>query len=116
MVSIRSPLGAMGALMVLLQSIAAAALLPLFSQPELQRILVWMMVAVTGALTLVVTIMVLYFTFWKPELLFSARDINPAIHHDLYGPSSGRRDLRTIPREFVTFEVTGDVPGNESEP
>ena len=107
--------------MVLLQGIAAAALVPLDAQPELQRILVWMMVAVTCALTIVVIIMVLWFTFRRPELLFSPRDINPDVHSDVYGhynlssPSSAPRDLRPIPREFVTFEVADDALEDESD-
>ena len=59
MIPIRSPLGALGALMVLLRGIAAAALLPLEAQPELQRLLVWMMIGVTCAITVVVVIAVL---------------------------------------------------------
>ena len=58
---IRSPLGALGGLMILLQGIAAAALVPLQSQPDLQLILVWMMVGVTVAITSVVVIVVLWF-------------------------------------------------------
>ncbi len=111
--SIRSPLAALGALMVLLQGIAAAALIPLESQPELQARLVWMMIFVTGGLALVVAIVVLWFTFKNPGLLFNPRDINPEVHLDLY-PSSSRvpRTHKPVSRGEVTFEVSREEPAN----
>lgn len=104
MLSIRSPLGALGALMVLLQGIAAASLVPLGSQPELQRLIVWMMVAATSAIALVLIIVVLWFTFRNPGLLFSPRDISPAAHISLY--SRPPATPSSTPQRVITFEVT----------
>ncbi len=99
--------------MVLLQGIAAAALLPLESQPELQARLVWMMIAVTGGLALVVAVVVLWFTFKNPGLLFNPKDISPEVHLDLYRSSSRvPRTLRPAPRGEVTFEVSREKPTN----
>ena len=88
MLAIRSPLGALGALMVLLQGIAAAALVPLESQPDLQRVIVWMMVVVTSAIVLVLVVVVLWFAFRNPGLLFNPKDISPEAHVPLYSPSA----------------------------
>lgn len=114
---IRSPLGALGALMVLLQGIAAAALVPLESQPDLQRLLVWMMVGVTIAITLVVVIVVLWFAFRNPGLLFSPRDISPEAHIPLYSPGSRVPSTRPlIPQGGVTFEVSEETPKDQQTP
>lgn len=111
--SIRSPLAALGALMVLLQGIAAAALIPVSSQPELQRVLVWMMVAVTSVIAGVVTVVVLWFTFKNPGLPFNPKDISPEAHLDLYGSSSRvPRTRKPISRGEVTFEVSREEPAN----
>lgn len=79
MLPIRSPLGALGALMILLQGIATAALVPLQSQPALQRMIVWMMVASISAITLLVVIIVLYFAVRRPGLLFNPQDIRACV-------------------------------------
>ena len=88
---IRSPLAALGALMVLLQGIAAAALVPLDSQPTLQGLLVYMMVSATGIITILVVTLVGCFAWKNPGLLFSPRDIDPAIHRYLYPPQGSIR-------------------------
>ena len=107
--SIRSPLGALGALMILLQGIAAAALVPLQSQPDLQLILVRLVVGVTSILTSVVVIVVLWFAFKNPGLLFSPRDIDPRVHVDLYRPDIPTPVGRpSIPPGVITFEVTNE--------
>ncbi len=110
--SIRSPLGALGALMVLLQGIAAAALVPLESQPDLQRLLVWLMVGVTIAITSVVVIVVLWFTFRRPGLLFSPRDISMQAHLELYSPGS---PIPRTPPTTLSGETTFEVSHEESE-
>jgi len=83
--TVRSPLGALGALMVLLEGIAAAALIPLKSQPGLQTAVVIMMVASIGLLTILVIGMIALFAWKRPGLLFNPRDIDPSVHPILYG-------------------------------
>lgn len=109
MIPIRSPLGALGALMVLLEGIAAAALVPLEGQPELQRMLVWLMIGVTSAITAVVIVVVLRFTFRNPGLLFSPRDINPEAHISLYSPGGSIPKPETDKLHGdISFEVSGE--------
>ncbi|MSQ06081.1 MAG: hypothetical protein EXR54_07455 [Dehalococcoidia bacterium] len=84
MTVIRSPLGALGALMVLLHGIAAGALVAVRSQPVLQWMLVIMMVSLTDLITLLVLWIVWHFARTRPGLLFSPQDINPAVHGRLY--------------------------------
>ena len=100
---IRSPLGALGALMVLLDAIAAGALFPLKDQPELQRYVVLLSIGSIGLITLLVCGLVIYFAIRRPGLLFSPTDIDPAVHMDLYGPG----DRPTVPSQLpsLSFEV-----------
>ncbi len=86
MIVIRSPLGALGALIVLLEGIAAGALVAVKSQPALQWILVIMMVFLTSAITLLVIWIVWRFARNNPGLLFSPQDISQAVHGRLYAP------------------------------
>ena len=114
MLSIRSPLGALGALMVLLQGIATAALVPLQSEPSLQRLIVWMMVASISMITLVVAGVVVWFALRNPGLLFNPRDISPEVHIPLYSPGSrGPTSPPSVPHQAATFEVS---PGERDEP
>ena len=101
--TIRSPLGALGALMVLLEAIAAAALIPLKSQPDLQTVVVVMMVASIGLITILVVGMIALFAWKRPGLLFNPRDIDPSVHAILYGPE----DTPTVPPSplSVSFEM-----------
>ena len=92
--------------MVLVDGIATAALVPLQSEPNLQRILVWMMVGVTSAITLVVIFVVVWFTVKSPGLLFNPQDIDPNVHSDLYGPSAPPEPIAIA---GVTFEVEQEI-------
>ncbi len=109
MAAIRSPLGALGALMVLIDAIAASALVPLRSQPDLQKIVVLALVSSIGLVTLVVCGLIVFLAIRRPGLLFSPADIDPSIHADLYGP----RDEPQVPTPVhpVSFEIVdlGDV-------
>ena len=86
MTVIRSPLGALGALMVLLEGIAAGALVAVNSQPVLQWILVIMMTVVTVAIAGLVIWIVWHFARKHPGLLFNPQDISPSVHGVLYAP------------------------------
>ena len=83
--AIRSPLGALGALMVLLQGISASALFALKDQPTLQLILVIMMASVTAVVALAVVVLIGWLAYRNPGLLFSPPDIDPIAHLSLYG-------------------------------
>lgn len=82
---VRSPLGALGALMVLLQAIAGGTLFGLKSQPDVQQVVALMMVGSISAVTVLVVGLVAYFALTRPGLLFNPRDIDPSVHMDLYG-------------------------------
>ena len=100
---IRSPLGALGALMVLLDAIAAGALFPLKDQPELQRYVVFLLIGSIGLITLLVCGLVIYFAIRRPGLVFSPTDIDPAAHMHLYGP--GERPTAPSQLPSLSFEV-----------
>lgn len=84
MSTIRSPLGALGALLVLLQGISAGALAVLRDQPTLQFILVITMVAIAAVVTGVVAFVVIRFALRNPGLLFNPGDIESSVHQYLY--------------------------------
>ena len=91
--------------MVFLQGIAAAALVPLSAQPDLQRIVVIMMVVATSGITLVVLVIVSLFAWKKPGLLFNPQDIDPSVHVGLYGPSERDSIQRAQPSPGISFSV-----------
>jgi len=82
---IQSPLGAIGALMVLLESVVTASLFALRSQPHLQEIMVWLMVGTIGSITFSIIVIVVLFALKNPGLLFNPRDLHPSVHTALYG-------------------------------
>ena len=108
MPSIKSPLGALGALMVMLEAIAAGALIPTQSQPMLQTILVICIVFEALAVSLVVLGVIVYFAVKRPAYLFSPSDISPSAHGRLYGsaPSPDSNELQSAPYlDDVEFTV-----------
>lgn len=108
--AIRSPLGAVGALMVFLEGIATSALIPLSSQPHLQALLVYLMVVSIGVITLVIVIVVAWFAFTNPGLLFNPQDIDRSVHLPLYGPSESPQSAVEIPHGAVIIS-----PSNEED-
>ena len=86
MSAIRSPLGALGALMALVQSVTAGALFAVRSNPLLQLMLVVQLIVVTSIITLLVISLIIYFTRKNPGLLFSPQDIDSSVHERLYLP------------------------------
>ncbi len=105
MFSIRSPLAALGAVMVLLEGISASALVPLQGQPELQARIVWMMIGTVSAVTLTVIILIGYFALRRPGLLFSPQDIEAAAHVPLYTQGSAIQEKQPATAEAVEFRV-----------
>ena len=108
---VRSPLGALGALMVLLQAIAGGSLFGLQSQPTIQWVIVIMMVACISAITCLVIWLVIYFALKRPGLLFSPRDIESSVHMDLYG-SSESPDISNVAPHSVTFSLAPEDSDN----
>jgi len=86
--SIRSPLGAFGAMVVLIQGIAAGALATVHSQPTLQFILVIIISIVTVSFTGLIFWLILHIvrTLKNPALLFNPKDIDPTVHPLIYSP------------------------------
>ena len=84
MTTIRSPLGALGALMVLMQGISVGALAVVKDQLVLQYVLVSIIGLVLITVTGLVCYLILHFAKSNPGLLFNPRDITPEIHRDLY--------------------------------
>ena len=88
---IRSPLGAIGAILVALEGVAGGSLVVLESGSSLQTWMVAAMIFVFVAVTLVVLGIIIYFAVRKPAYLFSPSDISESAHSDLYAGSSPRR-------------------------
>lgn len=82
--SIKSPLGAIGAMLVLIQAIAASALFAVRSELGLQIALVGVIGLVTIAFTGLVIWLVVYLVRKSPGLLYDPSDISPYIHKELY--------------------------------
>lgn len=72
---IRSPLGALGAILVLLEGIAGATLFALDSDPHLRLAIVVTIISVFALTTLTVLGIVVYFAIAKPGFLFNPADV-----------------------------------------
>ncbi len=84
MALVRSPLGAVGSLMVLLHGIVALALWPTNGSDDLQRMLIWAMIGNVSFMSVAIASLVGYLAWKKPWYLFSPSDIDPSAHRDLY--------------------------------
>lgn len=84
--SVRSPLGALGAIVVLIQGIAAGALVAVRPDPTLQLILIIIISAVTVSVTVTVIWLVMYLARKNPAYLFNPKDIDPSAHPLIYRP------------------------------
>ena len=72
---IRSPLGAIGTILVLLEGIAGATLFALDSDPYLRLAIVVTIIVVFGLVTLTVLGITIYFTITNPGFLFNPADV-----------------------------------------
>lgn len=98
--SIRSPLGALGALMVLMQAVSAGALVAVKDKFILQAVLVSVMSLALISITVIVGFLVVRFAIRSPGLLFNPQDIAAEVHHDLYVPVSPEQiELRVEPSQ-----------------
>jgi hypothetical protein len=99
--------------MVLLEGAAVGALATLGSQPELQRMLVFMMVVTISAVTILVIVLISGFAIKSPGLLFNPRDIDPSAHQALYAPNEKPR-IPTVSDE-ISFTLTPETPPSEPD-
>lgn len=99
--SIKSPLGALGAIVVLIQGIAAGALVAVQSQPTLQCILIYVISGVTVLFVLLVIWLIIHIVWVikNPALLFNPRDIDPSVHPLIYSPLEPQAKIEIIPEE-----------------
>ena len=99
--------------MVLLQAVAAGALVPTQSQPQLQTILVWCIVISIGAVSTVVLSIIIFFALKRPAYLFSPSDIDPSAHGSLYGSVADSQADRIEPEphedaKFIAYEDSSE--------
>ena len=87
--SIKSPLGALGAVVVLIQAVAASALFAVGSRFFLQAVLVAVISVVTIGFSLLATWLIVYLVVVKkqPGLLFDPASISQSVHSVLYVPN-----------------------------
>jgi hypothetical protein len=91
--TIKSPLGAIGAIVVLIQAISAGALFAIRSQIALQWILVILIAIVTLAFTTLVIWLVVHLTHRDPAYLFNPQDIDPSVHRAIYASQSDKIEV-----------------------
>lgn len=93
---VRSPLGAIGALLVALEAIFGGALFALGADPWLRLAMVTTMIAVFVPAAIVVLWMVVYLTVKNPGFLFNPAEVaqlSEAVQRVIYVPPSGRLSL-----------------------
>ena len=114
MLPIRSPLGAIGAILVALEGIAGGSLYALDSGSGLQIAMVATMISVFAAVTLVVLGIIIYFAVRQPAYLFNPSDISESAHVILYaGGSGGTRIVEvSIPQPEVVVPPQADFTEN----
>lgn len=105
MILIRSPLGAVGAILTALEAIVGGSLFAVKDEYLLQLILVSAMGFILVAVSLTVIWLVVYFALKNPGLLFAPGDIDPRVHRSLYGGGGTALVLENI--EGFTSTGTG---------
>lgn len=84
---IRSPLGAIGAILVALEAVFGGALFALDGKPVLQAAMVATMIAVFVPVAIVVLWMVVYLTVRNPGFLFNPAEVaklSESVQHGIY--------------------------------
>ena len=116
LINIRSPLGALGAILAALELIAGGSLFALGASPGLQSILVITMAAVLALVTLVIIGIVVGFAIRNPGLLFDPASFSESVQHRIYGggdqinwerPGADRRNVVSVGRP--AFKVQGGL-------
>ncbi len=102
---INSPLGALGALMVLLQGLAVGAIAALGGQPDLQGVLTLAIVTVS-VLGLVWYVLV---RLKRPELLFDPRSFAESVQQGIYLGKQAEPPPEA-PVDLVTVKPGPDAP------
>jgi hypothetical protein len=103
---IRSPLAAVGALMVLIDGVVLGAL-NIVDDPELQKVIVWSLIGSMVAVILMVWWMLWYILvkLKEPIWLFSPSDIDASAHLEVYARGQRRA---APPPELTTIAVDED--------
>lgn len=98
--------------MVLLEAIAAGSLAPLRSQPDLQRLVVYVMLGIMVAMAVLVFFLIVWFARTRPGLLFNPQDIDKSVHYALYGTADQPRPPDTDQGLWVVLD---DALGQQDE-
>ena len=115
MLPIRSPLGAVGAILVALEAIATASLFALESDPSLRTWMVAAMIFVFILVTVVILGVIVYFALRRPAYLFNPSDISDSAHFSLYGGGIDRTATITISAEPESVIVPPSLLGESDE-
>ena len=116
---IRSPLGAIGAILVALEAVFGGALFALDGKPVLQAAMVATMIAVFVLVSLVVLWMVVYLTLKKPGFLFNPAEVaqlSESVQQAIYTPPGGRVSLKDelpdspAPGSGLDYTLGDDTP------
>lgn len=116
---IRSPLGAIGVILVALEAVFGGTLLALDAAPALQTIMVLTMVTVFALVTLVVLWMVVYLTLKKPGFLFNPAEVaqlSESVQQVIYTPPRGRVSLRDEPSDSPSADSEMDSTSDDATP
>ena len=102
---IRSPLGAIGALLVALEAVLAGSLFVLPAYSPQSWVVVVTMVTVFVAVASVVLWMVVYLTVKKPGFLFSPAEVAQL-------SESAQQEMYSIPYSRFSLETSGSSPAD----
>jgi hypothetical protein len=106
MLPIRSPLGAIGAILVALEGVAGGSLFALDSSSVLQTAMVAAMILVFVAVTVVLLGVIIYFAVRQPAYLFNPSDISESAHLALYGGGASAGRYVQVPPEVEPILIT----------
>ncbi|MEK7807423.1 MAG: hypothetical protein AAB528_06780 [Chloroflexota bacterium] len=110
MLPIRSPLGAIGAILVALEGVAGGSLFALDSGSVLQTAMVAAMIFAFVAVTVVVLCVYIYFAVRKPAYLFNPSDISESAHLALYGGGVSPGRYVQVPPELEPILIPPGPP------
>jgi len=109
MTAIRSPLGALGAVMVFIEAIAAGALVAVRDNQMLQWMLGITIVVLAIGVTLFVCILIAWLAHRHPAWLFNLSELDPAVQRQLILPAEGTLlEVTRAPQDAPQLEVKSD--------
>jgi hypothetical protein len=107
-------LGALGALMVFMNTIAGATLgtLEVLADGDATKwpvsLLIYVIATSTLSLTVLVIWLIRYLAINKPWYLFNPNDIAPEAHAALYSPGTPFLSMKVSPTDLVSLQVVAD--------